>query len=106
MNMRGPGVDAEVEKGWKEPVDIWRGRTVEGNYVHGWRFDRAEVLRASPEARRRAMLEALSARERRVTEAWLEGRTFGSIAAELGVSYARAHQLHAKAFRLMKKALP
>jgi DNA-directed RNA polymerase specialized sigma24 family protein len=105
MNMRGPGVDAEVEKGWKERADPWRGRIVEGNYVRGWRFDRAEVLRASPEARRRAMLE-LSARERRVTEAWLQGRTFGSIAAELGVSYARAHQIHAKAFRLMRQALP
>jgi DNA-directed RNA polymerase sigma subunit (sigma70/sigma32) len=103
--MQKRGVDAEVEKGWKEPTDAWRGRVVEGNYVSGWRFDRAEVLRASPEARLKA-IEALTARQRRVTEAWLQGRTFGSIAAELGVSYARAHQIHAKAFRLMRVALP
>ena len=70
-----------------------------------WQDARAEMLRAPPEVVQRAMLDEMNARQRLVTEAWLQGRTIGSIAAEMGVSYARVQQIRARAFRLLATAL-
>jgi FixJ family two-component response regulator len=74
-------------------------------YTPDWMAQRAFVLAQAPERMRAAMLEVLTARERAVLEACLRGVTVRSIADHEGVSYSRAHQIHAKAFLKLAGAL-